>query len=234
MAPAPEPSTMLEKEVAERASAVVDLGFDAVYSVAGEVDVPATGDAKLLLVGQQYVTAQMEARVVPAVRAAAYLTVRFENESPAPLPAGAVRLFRDGMYIGEGRMPLANHGDKTELGFGLDERIAVKRTLVGKQRGEEGIFSRARTDTNDWRTTIANHHSVGIDVVLLESLPQPLDEDIAVVALASNDRPDETGVDGKPGVQAWRFTLAPQGERVVAFGYRIDWPQGREVVLGMR
>ncbi|MCC0015421.1 MAG: DUF4139 domain-containing protein [Rhodobiaceae bacterium] len=220
--------------IAEREAAVADLGFDAIYHVPGTADIPATGDSRLVLIGNQDITSRMEARIVPAARDAAFLTVRFANAQAAPLPPGVVRLFRDGVFIGEGRMPLATHGEETELGFGLDERIAVTRTMTARQRGEEGIFNRARTDTNAWRTQIANHHKVAVDVVVLESLPQALDEDITVTPLATNDKPDETDVDGKPGVQAWRFTLAPQGERVLSFGYRIDWPQGREVVLGMR
>ena len=233
-APAPEPEAVMRKEMEESRAAVTDLGFDAVYSVPGLADIPATDDSRLVLVGDHDVDSKMEARIVPAVREAAFLTVSFSHKGAAPLPPGTVRLFRDGVFVGEGHLPLANPGQKTELGFGIDERIEVTRRLVSKQRGEEGIFSRARTDTNDWRTVIANHHSVPIDVVVLESLPQTLDEKINVSPLSTNDPADESDVDGKSGVQAWRFTLDAQGERTLAFGYRIDWPQGQNVVLGMR
>ena len=234
MAPAPEPEAVMEQQMKEQRVAVTDLGFDAVYHVPGLADIPATNDLRLVLVGDHDVESEMEARIVPAVREAAFLTVNFSHDGSAPLPPGAVRLFRDGVFVGEGHLPLSNPGQETELGFGIDERIEVKRQLVSKQRGEEGIFSKARTDTNDWRTLIVNHHGIPVDVVVLESLPQPSDEKINVVALSTNDPADESDVDGKSGVQAWRFKLNPQGERTLAFGYRIDWPQGQNVVLGMR
>ncbi|MFN0264597.1 mucoidy inhibitor MuiA family protein [Tepidamorphus sp. 3E244] len=237
MAPAPAaepPQPTVQREAEEQRAQVTDLGFDAMYAVPGLVAVPSTDDAKLLQVGTWESDANMEARIVPARFEAAFLTVRFIHEGDAPLPEGQVRLFRDGIFIGQGQMPLAMTGDETELGFGRDERITVERQLVSKRQGEEGIFSKAKTDVTDWRTAITNHHSVPVDVVVLESLPQPLDERITVAALSTNDKPDETDVDDKPGVMAWRFALEPGAERRLAFGFRIDWPDGERILLGRR
>ena len=228
------PAPAQDKAMDEEAAVVTDLGFDALYTVPGLAHVPSTGDVRTVLIADHAVTPALEARIVPAQRAAAFLTARYTYDGAAPLPAGPVRLFRDGVYVGEGRLPLSNAGQDTELGFGLDERIAVTRTLVADRKGADGIFSRSRTDTRDWRTTIANHHRVPIDIVVLDSLPQAGDEAITVTPLATNDPADETNVGNRPGVLAWRFALEAGGERTLSFGYRIDWPEGRQVIVGMR
>lgn len=75
---------------------------------------------------------------------------------------------------------------------------------------------------------------MGVDVLVVESLPQALDDQITVEPLATNDPVSAVDMDGKPGVLGWNFALEPGAERTLAFGYRIDWPEGRQVVLGRR
>lgn len=232
-AAAPEADEEMAK-VAEAPVPVVDTGFDAEYRVQGVADIDASGDTRLVRIADHVMPAALEARIVPALDAHAYLSAKLTFEGRSPLPAGPVALFRDGMNVGASAMPVLNAGDETVLGFGRDERITVERTQVVQRKGETGVFTRESNDIRDWRTEIANRHAQPIAIVVYETLPRAIHEEIRVSALDSNDKPDVSDAEGRPGVLAWRFTLQPQAERTISFGYRIDWPRDREIVTGMR
>ena len=84
---------------------------------------------------------ELAAFSVPKLDAQAYLTASFKVASAAPYLPGSVNLYRDGIYLGQGALPLLNEGQEVKLGFGADDLVQVKRTEVKRQTGEEGIIS---------------------------------------------------------------------------------------------
>ena len=42
-----------------------------------------------------------------------------------PILPGQVSLFRDGTFVGNGRLPLLSPGEEHELGFGVDDAVRV-------------------------------------------------------------------------------------------------------------
>ncbi len=78
---------------------------------------------------------------VPKLDPNAYLTAAFTLAGETPLLPGPVMLYRDGVFMGQGGLPMLSPGEETRLGFGADDLIKVKRIEVKRNRGEEGLIT---------------------------------------------------------------------------------------------
>ena len=112
-------------------------GFQALYAIPGRVSVDNTGTAKNVRIGTQEIEAQLSARAVPKLDPTAYLTAGFTLNGESPLLPGTAMLYRDGVFMGQGWLPLLSPGEETRLGFGADDLVKVKRQEVKRERGEE-------------------------------------------------------------------------------------------------
>lgn len=211
---------------------IVNAPFQAVFEVPGRTSVPSTGEAKRLSVTSETLSPTLEIKAVPKREAKAYLYAKMTLGDGAPALEGPVSLFRDGVFVGKGRLPTLAGGEEHELGFGVDDLVRVKHTVAKEQRGEAGLISSSRTDSRSYRITVKNLHDGPVTVSVLDQLPVPLEEDIKVER--SGTQPTKTDVDGVRGVVAWTNEMAPDQEKVIDFGYRVLWPAGKEVVYRNR
>jgi uncharacterized protein (TIGR02231 family) len=214
-----------EYRAREQEAEVQSAGFQALYAIAGRQTVGNAGEAKGVRIATRTLTAGLEAVAVPRLDANAYLTAKFTLEGEAPLLPGRVMLFRDGVFLGQGSLPLLAPGEEHAMGFGADDRVKVKRAEVVRKSGEVGIIATANVEERSFSTTVHNLHDRDIAVRLIDRMPFSTHEDVTVEELAAMTAPDERDVDKKRGVVAWTFTLAPGAEEVVNFGYRVSWPK---------
>ncbi len=140
-------------------------------------------------------------------------------------------LFRDAVFVGNGRLPLLGPGEEHELGFGVDDAVRVKHAVAEEKRSESGIISTSKTDSRSYRITVKNLHERAIEVSVLDQLPVSQHNDITV-ELTGKTAPTKRDVDGKRGVLAWELKLAPAEERAIEFGYRATWPAAKKVTYG--
>ncbi|MDX2258752.1 MAG: mucoidy inhibitor MuiA family protein [Hyphomicrobiaceae bacterium] len=214
------------------AEAVVETSaFQALYRVPGAVSVPATGEAKRVQLARQESEPQVTIRTVPKVDDRAYLYVKFKAQPQAPFLPGAVSLFRDGTFVGTGRLPLIAGGDEHELGFGVDDLVRVRYTIAEEKKGESGIISASRTDARQYKITVKNLHERSVAVSVLDQVPASRN-DAVTVELTGRNAPSRSDVDGKRGVIAWDFTLAAEEEKAIDFAYRIAWPAAKQIEFG--
>lgn len=139
-APAPEaapaPAAAPKAKMAEETAVSVESNaFQAVFHVPGRSSVKSGVGAKKLFVLTEETKPSLTIFSVPKKDPTAYLSAKFTHGGEAPLLAGAVALYRDGVYIGQGHLPLVVKGEERELGFGADD--AVKVTRVETKRAEQ-------------------------------------------------------------------------------------------------
>lgn len=202
--------------------------FQAIFVVPGRADIDSTGEAKNLMISEADFDVLLSVKAVPKRQPTAYLYARLERAGETPLLPGPVALFRDGTFVGKGRLPLIA-GERHELGFGADDLVRVKHAIVQEKRGETGLISTTRTDDRNYKLTITNLHQQKIDVTVLDQMPVARDEQIQV-ALTGRSRPTKKDVDDKRGLLAWEFELKPKEEKVIDFGYVVKWPSDKEII----
>ena len=112
--------------------------FQAVYGIAGRVTVPETGETKRVQIDAMELDPALAVRAVPKRDEKAYLYAKITVAAGTPLLPGQVSLFRDATYVGNGRFPLLAPGEEHELGFGVDDSVRVRYSIVEEKRGETG------------------------------------------------------------------------------------------------
>ena len=213
-APAPEESFADEVKKKEDDSrlrqmqAQVEIaGFQALYAIPGRVSVDNTGTAKKVRIGTDVIDAKLSARAVPKLDPNAYLTAAFTLNGETPLLPGIVMLYRDGVFMGQGGLPMLSPGEEAKLGFGADDLIKVKRVEVKRQTGEEGLITTSNVDARAYDVTVKNLHDYAVPVTILDQMPYSTMEEITVEALPGMTPPSAKDFETKRGVLAWSFDL---------------------------
>lgn len=218
----------LQKVVAETGGRLEQTAFQARFAVPGRVTVANTGEAKRVKLADQKITPKLHVRTVPRRDANAYLYATLNLPREAPYLAGPVSLFRDGGFVGTGRLPDLAPGAEHELGFGSDPSVSVKYHILGEKRGESGLISSSSTEQRNYKIDITNQHARSIDIVVIDRMPVSLNEDITVDLLGPAS-PSKRNYQDKRGLLAWQFPLDAGADRSVRFGYTITWPADKEI-----
>ena len=217
------------RKVKQLEAEVAVAGFQALYAIPGRVSVDNTGTAKNVRIDTTAIEATLSARAVPKLDPTAYLTATFTLPGETPLLPGTAMLYRDGVFMGQGYLPMLSPGEEAKLGFGADDLIKVKRVEVRRQTGEEGIISTSNVDERAYDITVRNLHDFVIPVTILDQMPFSVREEIKVTELPGMTAPTAKDFERKRGVRAWTFDLEPDAEKVLKHGYKVTWPEGFQV-----
>ena len=109
-----------------------------------------------------------------------FRTRRLAVDGETPLLPGTTMLYRDGVFMGQGYLPMLSPGEEAKLGFGADDLIKVKRVEVKRQIGEEGIITSSNVDTRAYDISVKNLHDFTVPVTILDQTPNSEMEDIVV------------------------------------------------------
>jgi uncharacterized protein (TIGR02231 family) len=223
-----------ELKSAVQKQAIVEMaGFQALYGIQGRVSVDNSGTSKKVRIATDGYDATLNALVVPKLDASAYLTAAFTTKGEAPLLPGAVNLYRDGVFMGQGALPLLSPDEEAKLGFGADDLIKVKRAEVKRKKGEEGIISTSNVEERAWDIVVKNLHAATIPVTVIDQLPFSANEKVTIEPMALMTPPTEKDLNKRRGVLAWRFDLESKAENTIKFGYKVAWPQNMQVGMNL-
>ena len=220
--PAPRSVAQMEAEIAV-------AGFQALYGIQGRVSIDNTGTAKKVRIATDAIEAKLSARAVPKLDPNAYLTANFTIGGETPLLPGTVTLYRDGVYMGEGVLPMLSPGEATKMGFGVDDLVKVKRVEVNRTKSEEGLITTSNVDSRAYDITVKNLHDFPLDVSIFDQMPYSTNEDVTVATLSGMTPPSQANVERRRGVLAWNFDLEPKAEKVIKHGFKVTWPKDMAV-----
>jgi len=231
-APVLEESLSRDRALFDQKQAQIEIaGFQALYGITDRVSIDNTGTAKKVRIATDGITAKLSALAAPKLDPNAYLTAAFTLSGETPLLPGPVMLYRDGVFMGQGSLPMLSPGEETKLGFGADDLIKVKRIEVKRRTAEEGLLSTSNVDERAFDITVKNLHQAAIPVTILDQMPYSTDEKITVETLAGMTPASARDFERRRGVMAWTFELASQEIKVIKHGYKVSWPQ--DVKLGL-
>ncbi len=146
-------------------------GYQASFVIPGRVSVDNTGQAKKVRISGDEQDAKLTVETVPMLDPNAYLTASFTLKGDAPLLPGLANLYRDGVYVGQGSLPMLANGEDATLGFGVDDMVKVERKEVKKSVGEQGLLTSSNVEERAWDISVKNLHKGKMPVRVLDRMP---------------------------------------------------------------
>jgi uncharacterized protein (TIGR02231 family) len=232
-APAPAPEPASGGKPAEEQQATAEIGsFQATFKIPGRVSIGANEGAKSLRIATASIVPDLVIRSAPVVDPTAFIEASFVQAEDAPLLPGRVSIYRDGIFVGRGRMAAAGKDETVRLGFGADDKIKIERSVVKRNEGSTGlIVTTSKTDERSFKTTLRNGHDFAVKVAITDQLPVSENEDIVVEMLPQTTPPTTTNAHDKRGVLEWAFEAKAGEVRDIAFAWRMRWPKDKGVVM---
>jgi len=218
----------------EQEATVETGGYQVLFRIPGRVTVAGSEGAKSFRISSGKIAPNLLVRATPALDETAYLEASLKHPEEAPLLPGRVSLYRDGIFVGRGQMPLTPKDETLRLGFGPDEKVKVLRAVTRKIEGSAGIISSAKTDEREFKITLRSGHDRPIKAVIEDQLPTSETAEIQVEMLPVTTPPTERDVRDRRGVLAWSFEAAPGEAKEIRFGWRLRWPGDKVVAYEPR
>ena len=220
-------------ERADEQQAVAEIGdFQATFKIPGRVSLGAAEGAKSLRIAAMTVPADLAVRAAPVIDPTAFLEASFKQTDDATLLPGKVAIYRDGVFVGRGKISASAKDDIVRLGFGADDKIKIERAVLKRNEGSAGLLvTTSKTDERTFKTTVRNGHDFPIKVAIEDQLPVSESEDIVVEMLPATTPPTASNIRDKRGVLEWSFDAKPGEARDINFVWRIRWPKDKGMVI---
>lgn len=235
-APAPPASGALEdgrdnvlRKAEEQQAAIDAAGFQVVFRIPGRIAVPAGKGSKSFRIASAAIAPELMVHAVPALAETAFLQASFKHSEDAPLLPGRVSIYRDGVFVGKSPLALAAKDETVRLGFGIDDKVKVARTVVRRNEGTAGLIGSSKTDEREFKTMIRNGHDFPVKVAIEDQLPVSETEDIQVEMLPVSTPPTSRDLRERRGVLEWAFDAKPGETREIKLGWRVRWPKDKVV-----
>lgn len=236
MAAAPSPVARSRNAVEEAMPtfdvSTLDKGFATEFAVPQRITVPSSGQRVTLVLGNHTAPATLITRTAPAVEEAAYLVAHMA-QPPGVWPAGPAGLYRDGAFVGNGRIDFGTPSagapaGSTSLSFGRDELITVRAEPAQDLTGSTG-FTGSRTERKTRRAySVENRHKTGITLQVLHAAPVSRNEKIEVES-RYQPQPTDTAWNRTPGTVAWQQPLAAGATAQFSAEHTIRYPKDVEL-----
>lgn len=233
MAAAPAPAPVARARAAEEAMpsfdvSALDKAFATEFSVPQRITVPSSGQRVTLALGSHTAPATLITRAAPAVEEAAYLVAQMA-QPPGVWPAGPAGLYRDGAFVGTGRIDFgtASAGTpagSTSLSFGRDELVAVRAEAPQDLTGSAGFTGSATQRKTRRAYSVENRHKAGITLQVLHAAPVSRNEKIEVES-RYQPQPADLAWNQSPGTVAWQQPLAAGATAQFSAEHTIRYPK---------
>ena len=221
------------RERADEQQAVAEIGgFQATFKIPGRVSLGAQEGAKSMRIAAMTVAAGLAVRAAPVLDPTAFLEASFKQTDDTTLLPGKVAIYRDGVFVGRGKISASAKDDTVRLGFGADDKIKIERAVLKRNEGSAGLLvTTSKTDERSFKTTIRNGHDFPIRVAIEDQLPVSENEDIVVEMLPATTPPTASNIRDKRGVLEWSFDAKPGEVKDINFAWRIRWPKDKSMVI---
>ncbi|MDA9416928.1 hypothetical protein XH81_19025 [Bradyrhizobium sp. CCBAU 25360] len=221
------------RERADEQQAIAEIGdFQATFKIPGRVSLAAAEGAKSLRIAAMTVPADLAVRAAPVLDPTAFLEASFKQTDDSALLPGKVAIYRDGVFVGRGKLSASAKDDIVRLGFGADDKVRIERVVLKRNEGSAGLLvTTSKTDERTFKTTIRNGHDFPIKVAIEDQLPVSESEDIVVEMLPATTPPTASNIRDRRGVLEWSFDAKPGEVKDINFAWRIRWPKDKSMVI---
>lgn len=221
-----------QRERIDEQQAVAEIGdFQATFKIPGRVSLCAAEGAKSLRIASMSVPADLAVRAAPVLDPTAFLEASFRQTDDTTLLPGKVAIYRDGVFVGRGKLTGSVKDDIVRLGFGADDKVKVERAVLKRNEGSAGLIVTSKTDERAFKTIVRNGHDFPIHVAIEDQLPVSENDEIAVEMLPATTPPTAKDIRDKRGVLEWSFDAKPGEVKDINFAWRVRWPKDKSMVI---
>ncbi|RXH09949.1 mucoidy inhibitor MuiA family protein [Bradyrhizobium guangzhouense] len=223
----------LPAQRADEQQALAEIGdFQATFKIPGRVSLGAAEGAKSLRIAAMSVPADLAVRAAPVIDPTAFLEASFKQTDDTTLLPGKVAIYRDGIFVGRGKLSASAKEDVVRLGFGADDKVKIERAVLKRNEGSAGlIVTTSKTDERAFKTTVRNGHDFPIHVAIEDQLPVSENDEIVVEMLPATTPPTAKDIRDKRGVLEWSFDAKPGEIKDINFAWRVRWPKDKSMVI---
>jgi uncharacterized protein (TIGR02231 family) len=215
----------MEEKAAE--AEPVETGISVQYVIPGRVSLKSGEQAKKLSLHQVDLPAEFEYYTLPRQREQAFLTGKLANSTDFVLLAGSGNTYVGDEYTGSTSLPTIAPQESTQLSFGVDERVKVKRELVKSYKSKSGLFSKTEKASFAYKTTVENYHPKPVTIRVVEQVPVSQQGEVKVTV--TKVEPKFLEQDQTQGTYTWKPTLETKAKFVVNLEFTVEYPAGRQV-----
>ena len=199
------------------------------FDIPGTVTVAADSQPEILPIDQRQLSVDLVTRAYPENDRTAYLEARFTLDETEPLQAGAMQLYRDGVYIGRRFEDALQAMEEVQLPFGEDDRVRVETRLEPEETRDGGTFRRSSVDNRRVTFEVTSFHSEAIELEIIARLPVPQNSAIDVEIDDEATPFDEEDVDGVTGALLWHRNARPAEPIEIRHFYSVRFPENERL-----
>jgi len=217
-----------DAEYGEAAEArAVETGVSLQYVIPGRVSLKSGESAKKLSLHQANLPAEFEYYTLPRQREQAFLTGRLVNTTDFVFLSGSGNTYVGDEYTGSTWLQTAAPQESTQLSFGVDERVKVKRELVKSFKSKGGLFAKTEKLNFVYKTTVENFHPKPVTVKVIEQVPVSQQGEIKVSV--TKVEPKFLEQNQTQGIYTWKPTIETRGKFVADLEFTVEYPAGRQI-----
>jgi len=219
----------VEMETAHVSEQLLSTSFD----IGQRESIPSEYGGKKVSIETLTLKGDYEYYCVPSLSYFVYLKTVITNNANFPLLSGDARVFLDGNFVHSTVIPMVVPKEEFDLYLGIDDKIKVKRELVGKFTDEAGILSSKDKLSYSFKITVENFRKNGQKITVLDQYPVSRNDQIKVKMTAVSPETSSGELDVSKGLLRWIFDLEPDRRREINFAYEIKYPGDYEI-LGLQ
>lgn len=232
--PAPGAQAEVMRSIAPPAEAVVpadvmpvETGISLRYVIPGKVSLKSGEEARKLSLTQISLPAEFAYYTLPRVREQVFLTGKVLNSTDFILLAGEGNTYVGDEFTGAIQMPAVAPQESVVLGFGVDERVKVRRELVKTFKSRVGLGGKTERVQFVYRTTVENYHPKPVKIRINEQVPVSQQREIKVTVTKIEPRYSEQ--DESRGLYIFEPEIRSGGRFEINLEYQVEYPAGRRV-----
>jgi hypothetical protein len=196
------------------------------YIIQSKMTIPTDGMDHRVQIDKFQLNADYEYHTAPKIDPSVFLTAQVTGWEKLNLLSGESNIYFDGTYIGKSYIDINSTKDTLSFSFGKDSKLSIDRTKVKDKSSNKIIGSRQKYEAV-WEIKTRNNGAANIPLVLKDQFPISTNNDIKVKKneLESGELNEETGI------ITWKFNITTGQNKVVQFGYSVDYEKGRVLYL---
>lgn len=203
-------------------------GVSVTYDLGGGLSMPSRSDQQLITIAAFEAKADFLMIGTPLLTDYVYLQADIVNDSDVILLAGPASMYRDGEFVGKGRLEMVTIGEKFTAGFGVDSQVQISREF--KDKKVDTLWGN-RVEKYNYRIAIDNYKNTPVKLRLLERIPYTEDEELEITGFETNvplsTDSDYLRTEKDKGILRWDLTLAPattEGKAtIVTYSYSMKY-----------
>ena len=208
----------------------IETGISLQYVIPGRLSLNNGEPAKKITLYQTKLPAEFEYYALPKVQEVAYLKGKLKNSTDYVFLTGDGNTYVGGEFTGATRIATIAPQESTEISFGTDERVKIKRELIKTFVSSSGLFSKREKKEFQYRTTVENYHARDVKIKLIEQIPVSQNKDVEVKV--TKIEPSGYSENKDIGSYTWLPTIPSSQKFIVNLEYYVEYPKGK-IVTGL-